>query len=669
MDASIPQSTQLPVAAPPLQSNSPTTRESEPEIIPLQQHTIDGVIVSFGCGAKVESVALPCDYSTVQISGLRTGNPKGEVRAFLKRLDYPQLPFEIKTKQINTLPPKYEYSTEIVVLGTTAFVKVKDPKFADEVLRRSFGVEHYYLVRPSDVTDEDGQHQTSNVIFSWYTTGRSASIICPSIADAEKTKRHIDSRNGLHARHIVAIRRENILKISNLKPEWTYQDLRALSTLPGELHRPMVQFHDNIDLSSPEIIGFVIAELEACLQGVFHFWKSTMVEDRIVAVTRLDSFDTAKRIVKEMDGFTIANTGSFLDVRQFFLLNYKCEERIACTLLAEFALLDEATQRCQGSVCAKKLGGGLMDVYLRGEANVLNTLRHIKARFEKALIGTTVIDSDSGEPLWYPWMASVPCELFTTKHQDANNNNLVMVLKHNRAECVTVHGILEAVQNKVDNIRAWATRPAAFRYGLDLKGETRDKALSRTRHIFVHDGKHILPHGNHSLRVVGAKLTGHVWLAWNDYLSNPEWDTGATCAICRDVAIHPLGTPCRHVYCRECLVHQALTALRSIDLKPSSFPIICWGQVEKCKKPLPLSFLHRYLGGHIMKKLLKQGLLEHIALNTGTIWPCPAPDCTAFYRPTMMPNPPTHVCPTCLTRICTTCDASHPATIMTASGK
>ncbi|KAH7866605.1 hypothetical protein Vadar_022662 [Vaccinium darrowii] len=113
---------------------------------------------------------------------------------------------------------------------------------------------------------------------------------------------------------------------------------------------------------------------------------------------------------------------------------------------------------------------------------------------------------------------------------------------------------------------------------------------------------------------------------------------------------------CAHLFCRQCLVEQCESAIRSQD----SFPIRC--ACEGCGTHVLLSDLRSLLSSDKLEELFRASLGAYVSSSAGNFRFCPSPDCPSVYqvaRPGTEGKP--FVCGACYVETCTRCHMEyHP---------
>ncbi|KIJ40391.1 hypothetical protein M422DRAFT_209809, partial [Sphaerobolus stellatus SS14] len=120
------------------------------------------------------------------------------------------------------------------------------------------------------------------------------------------------------------------------------------------------------------------------------------------------------------------------------------------------------------------------------------------------------------------------------------------------------------------------------------------------------------------------------------------------CPICYDQVTLPIELGCGHNYCSPCFRHYLRTAP---DTK--SFPLICIGDEDKCKVPIPLPIIQRFLHPPQFNHLIEVAVLSYIDKNPEKFRYCSTPDCSQIYICSTTQT--FRQCPSCMVSVCTHC--------------
>lgn len=124
-------------------------------------------------------------------------------------------------------------------------------------------------------------------------------------------------------------------------------------------------------------------------------------------------------------------------------------------------------------------------------------------------------------------------------------------------------------------------------------------------------------------------------------------EMGHVCPICYDQVSHPLLLGCGHMYCTACIRHYLTSAF---DTK--SFPLVCMGDEDKCRLPIPIPIIQKFLLPQQFNQLINVAFTTYLDRHPQTFRYCPTPDCIQIYRC----NVDTALkCPSCFATVCSAC--------------
>lgn len=124
-----------------------------------------------------------------------------------------------------------------------------------------------------------------------------------------------------------------------------------------------------------------------------------------------------------------------------------------------------------------------------------------------------------------------------------------------------------------------------------------------------------------------------------------------TCPICYDKTTLPIELGCGHNYCLSCFRHYLVSAP---DTK--AFPLLCMGNEDTCKAPIPIPIIRKYLTQLQFDRLVEIAFFTYIEKNPNKIRYCPTPDCPQVYMCAGRDaENKVQQCPSCLMSICTSC--------------
>ncbi|KAJ0159538.1 ATP-dependent RNA helicase DEAH12, chloroplastic [Colletotrichum tanaceti] len=139
------------------------------------------------------------------------------------------------------------------------------------------------------------------------------------------------------------------------------------------------------------------------------------------------------------------------------------------------------------------------------------------------------------------------------------------------------------------------------------------------------------------------------------------------CPICMDEPTTPIRSHCGHVYCRECYVSLAESAVGA----GTNGTVNCVGDEGACEEAFPLAELRAALPRKSFKALLASSVKSYVRSHPLELRFCPTPDCQQLYRPTPAGANVNAVarCPDCLVVLCTACHAPHDEGVSCGEGQ
>ena len=125
------------------------------------------------------------------------------------------------------------------------------------------------------------------------------------------------------------------------------------------------------------------------------------------------------------------------------------------------------------------------------------------------------------------------------------------------------------------------------------------------------------------------------------------------CPVCFDevsLSSVPIKMPCGHSWCRTCF-HNYLVAAS----EQKFFPLTCLGNEGKCTERISLYAAKEVLSAADFDATVSAAFDTYVQTHPEELHYCPTPDCTQVFRPA--PEGIFLQCPSCLVRICPTCNA------------
>ena len=135
-------------------------------------------------------------------------------------------------------------------------------------------------------------------------------------------------------------------------------------------------------------------------------------------------------------------------------------------------------------------------------------------------------------------------------------------------------------------------------------------------------------------------------------LQPPVRDWSKTCPLCFEEPTQPFPLACRHVYCTGCLKHMLISATDG-----KSIPICCIGDEGRCKIPVPLPVIERFISPARLTQMFENSFRTYLEQRPNEFRFCPTPDCTQIYRVSKEDSAVIQ-CPACLIDTCSHCHKS-----------
>ena len=127
----------------------------------------------------------------------------------------------------------------------------------------------------------------------------------------------------------------------------------------------------------------------------------------------------------------------------------------------------------------------------------------------------------------------------------------------------------------------------------------------------------------------------------------PHWSQ--TCPLCFEEPTQAFTLVCGHVYCTGCLKHTLISAIDG-----ESIPVCCIGNTGRCKAPIPLPVIERFISPARFTQMFENSFRVHLEKHPNEFRFCPTPDCTQIYRVSKEDSGVIQ-CPACLIETCSHC--------------
>ena len=132
----------------------------------------------------------------------------------------------------------------------------------------------------------------------------------------------------------------------------------------------------------------------------------------------------------------------------------------------------------------------------------------------------------------------------------------------------------------------------------------------------------------------------------------PAFDWSKTCPLCFEEPTQPFLLACQHSYCTGCLKHMLTSATDG-----KGVPICCIGAEGRCKTPIPLPVIERFISPARLTQMLENSFRVYLERHPNEYRFCPTPDCVQIYRVSVEDSAVIQ-CPACLIETCSHCHKS-----------
>ncbi|KAM6503954.1 hypothetical protein JOM56_000897 [Amanita muscaria] len=122
------------------------------------------------------------------------------------------------------------------------------------------------------------------------------------------------------------------------------------------------------------------------------------------------------------------------------------------------------------------------------------------------------------------------------------------------------------------------------------------------------------------------------------------------CPTCFDEVTTPVMLTCGHFYCTACLRHFLSSAVER-----KTFPLVCSGDEDRCKAPIAIPIIQRYLLQQQFDRLVEMAVTTYIEKQPTKFRYCTTPDCPQVYRYEGGDMTTVLTCPSCFATVCTGC--------------
>lgn len=648
----------LPYAAPiDLTGNVSKRQIQTPEVISAAR-ILFNCKVDFGSGASVQSLITAFESRHVQLSNLSPSVTETDLMCFVSTF-VDSAGIAIHRFSPQSLPSaivEFDDSTQ----AANAIQLLDNQEFDSRRLSARLALEKHVAETGSGVL------RSSRIKISWLEPRRSAFAFYSSASAADKHAKRLDGMVFQGHRIKTSYQRNKFPRplkvgIHNLPDEPPISSLKAFCRA---LH---VSLKDRDTSCAPiEVIRTVLQRFGG-LES-FEALPTSLDSQKASAFVSFSNADAATAATKELPNTPMDFMGGMpLLVHRDFSVKYKTRARIFFKIKAVIesfndSLGAETRVRCH-SVGPDRLPADPVTILINGSDP--KTLGGAKAGLEKILKGELV--QKDGKKLWDEYFDS-PFGKAHIHQLNANAPFFIHYNSHNRT--IRLFGDTDGKNRARDAIVSQLQHVQERRHILPLQRDIirvlLDGGLKHLKEEIGKD-KFILNAVARTLTVDGeedeiarvrravAELQSSVVDQTSAVLPNDS-NSDVLCPVCFCDVVDPIKLGCGHVYCLVCLQHY----LRSGSDAHNFSPLRCVAEIRvdqtdtlPCSIDIPYNIVRRLLSSAEEDALLRASFLAYTSSHPEDLHYCPSNDCEMVYRTGESGS--TVQCPSCLTRICTSC--------------
>ncbi|ERF72296.1 hypothetical protein EPUS_02183 [Endocarpon pusillum Z07020] len=620
-------------------------------------YNIQGAAVQFASGVGLLSLRLASDISAVHIENL---------------------PADITPERLSELlaPSEYRLNTDNIVMralpnGTaTANIEHHLPDFADKIIELYDATSiagHIIRVRHSQVTEKKGSSvnttQISTVVCSWHKPSRVAWAHYERPGDAKRAQQVMDNK-WIDGRKVQCsfqqpefhLRRKMVysVQIGNLAPTTSSRYLQQRFRSAEKIVMGKLSYESSAQESASLVREFLLkaGSLES-------FDVNSSANPRFEkAFAKFSSPQEARTAVQRFSGHLMPEirTKLFLNLLvsvKFKILRdlYRAVESELNDLRIQILAEDYITLKTYQSEDRPTL------LTLRVYGEDPKAVAKAKSAIEIILAGVPAKKED--RPLWDDFFLTTEGMAYLKHIQELHGG---FIYRDSRRRQLSLYGsshakrhLQEAMVDKINDNAKQSRKIALTPMTLRRFFEGGLQEISR-----------ILGEGKTSLRITSSEKTlsidgseEDVRLAkailddpFRTFTKRDEPSAAAEddCSVCWTEPDDAYRTSCGHTYCKECF-----SGLCASARSPENFPLQCLGDATRCAHSFSMAELQKALVPTAFDDLLKASLDTYVRTRPGEFQYCVTADCPQIYRITS--NGRVFDCPSCLTPICTTCQA------------
>ena len=333
----------------------------------------------------------------------------------------------------------------------------------------------------------------------------------------------------------------------------------------------------------------------------------------------------------------------------------------------------DAQHRMWNALVDNTVNNAAASVHVLGDEGAAHVLMHVMGN-DKRAVGALLVRVQSlveGAPLafWHPAFATPEAHRF---FQDVFARTHAFVVVDVGSKTIRMCGDDAAVKEATDLVAHEVERLAALELIVTLKRKSVSFFMKKGMGILnetLGEGMAnldtstkpptiILRGGDDARHVLTDLIAESLAHSSSSATAGTLRDT-QPCPVCSEMPVHPERLPCGHAYCISCLRHYLTTAQSR-----SAFPLVCMGDAARCRSPIPIPVIRRFVRAHhAFDALLRASFLNHLDRHADELKYCRTPDCTQIYRATPKGADSAAAfaeCPSCFATVCTAChDEAH----------
>ncbi|KAL9629000.1 MAG: hypothetical protein Q9164_007064, partial [Protoblastenia rupestris] len=620
-------------------------------------YNVEGAAVQFGSGVEVLSLRLASDSSALYIENL---------------------PVDITPQRLCEVlaPSEYHLNADSIVIRAlanataTANIQHHLPDFADKIIElydATSIADHVIRVRHSQVTEKKASssntRQISTVVCSWYKPSRVAWAHYERLAEAKRAqqvmdKKWIDGRKvqcsfqepEFHPRR----RMVYSVQIGNLAPTTSSRYLQQRFGSAEEIVMGKLSYE-----SSPQEAASLVHELLQKAGSLESFNVNSSANPRFEkAFAKFSSPQEARSAVQRFSGHRMPGIGTKLFLNLLVSVKFKILRdlfRAVETELNDLRVRILADDYITLKTYQSEDRPTLLTLRVYGEDP--KAVAKAKSAIEVILAGVPA--KKENRLLWDDFFLKTEGLTYLKHLQELQG---AFIYRDSRRRQLSLYGsshakrqLQDVLVDKID----------------DYAKQSRKLALTPTilRRFFeggMQEIARVLGEGKTSLRITSSEKTLKIDGSEEDVRiakailedpshtftkrDAPSTAAEADCSVCWTEPDDAYRTSCGHIYCKECF-----SGLCASATNPENFPLKCLGDATRCTHTFSMAELHKALIPTAFDDLLKASLDTYIRTRPGEFQYCVTADCPQIYRITSGGR--VFDCPSCLTPVCTTCQA------------